>query len=78
MKTMTCYQLGGACNNKFYANTFEEMAEMSKKHGTEKFQIGDEQHMIAMNKMMELMNSPEAMTKWFENKKKEFNSLPED
>ena len=78
MKTMTCIQLGGACDKKFHANTFEEMAEMSKKHGTEKFQIGDEQHLIAMNKMMELMKSPEAMTKWFENKKKEFNSLPED
>jgi len=78
MKTMTCNQLGGACDKEFHANTFEEMAEMSKKHGTEKFQIGDEQHLIAMNKMMELMKSPEAMTKWFENKKKEFNSLPED
>ena len=78
MKTMTCIQLGGACDKKFHANTFEEMAEMSKKHGTEKFQIGDEQHLIAMNKMMELMKSPEAMTKWFEHKKKEFNSLPED
>ena len=78
MKTMTCNQLGGACDKKFHANTFEGMVEMSKKHGTEKFQIGDEQHMIAMNKMMELMKSPEAMTKWFENKKKEFNSLPED
>ena len=78
MKTMTCNQLGGACDNEFHANTFEEIAEMSKKHGTEKFQIGDEQHLKAMNKMMELMKSPEAMTKWFENKNKEFNSLPED
>ena len=78
MKTMTCIQLGGACDKKFHANTFEEMAEMSKKHGTEKFQIGDEQHLIAMNKMMELMKSTEAMTKWFENRKKEFNSLTED
>ena len=78
MKTMTCTQLGGACDKKFHANTFEEIAEMSKNHGTQKLQIGDEQHMIAMNKMMELMKSPEAMTRWFENKKKEFNSLPED
>jgi L-rhamnose mutarotase len=78
MKTMTCNQLGGACDKKFHANTFEEMAEMSKKHGTKKFQIGDEQHLKAMNKMMELMKSPENMTRWFENKKKEFNSLPED
>jgi hypothetical protein len=78
MKTMTCNQLGGACDKIFHANTFEEIAEMSKKHGSEKFQMGDEKHLKAMNKMMELMKSPEAMTKWFENKKKEFNSLPED
>ncbi len=78
MKTMTCNQLGGACDKKFHAGTFDEMAEMSKKHSEEKFQIGDEQHLAARNKMMELMKSPEAMTMWFEKKKKEFDSLPED
>ncbi len=31
MKTMTCKQLGGACDKEFQANTFEEMAELSKK-----------------------------------------------
>jgi predicted small metal-binding protein len=42
MKTMTCNQLGGACELQFNANTFEEMAEMSKKHGMEMYQKGDE------------------------------------
>ena len=78
MKTMTCNQLGGACNEEFHANTFDEIAEMSKNHGTEKFQMGDEQHIKAMNKMMELMKSPDAMNDWFESKRKEFDSLPED
>ncbi len=32
MKTMTCEQLGGACDKEFHAKTFEDMAEMSKKH----------------------------------------------
>jgi len=78
MKTMTCNQLGGACDKEFHASTFEEMAEMSKNHGTEIFQMGDEQHLMAMNKMMELMKSPDALNEWFENKRKEFDSLPED
>ena len=78
MKTMTCNQLGGACDKKFHDNTFEEMAEMSKKHGTEKFQMGDDQHLKAMNKMMDLMKSPDAMNDWFEIKRKVFNSMPED
>ena len=78
MKTMTCKQLGGACQMEFNANTFEEMAELSKKHGMEMFQKKDEEHIKAMNDMKELMNDPNAMSNWFENKKKEFESLPED
>ena len=78
MKTMTCKQLGGACDKEFHADTFEEMAKMSKKHGMEMFQLGDDGHLKAMNKMQELMESPEAMQEWFENRKKEFDALPED
>lgn len=78
MKTMTCKQLGGACDKEFHAGTFEEMAEMSKKHGMEMFQKGDEPHLNAMNKMQELMKSPEAMNEWFENMRKEFDTQPED
>ncbi len=78
MKTMTCKQLGGPCDKEFYANTFEEMAEMSKKHGMEMFQMGDEEHLNAMNEMQELMKSPEAMKEWFENRRKEFDALPEN
>jgi hypothetical protein len=76
MKTMTCKQLGGACDKEFNANTFEEIAEMSKKHGMELFQKGDEPHLKAMNEMQELMKSPDTIKEWFENKRKEFNALP--
>ncbi len=57
MKTMTCKQLGGACDKEFHANTFEEMAEMSKNHGMEMFQKGDEAHLKAMNEIQEMMKS---------------------
>lgn len=33
MTTMTCNQLGGACEKEFKANTSEEIEEMNKKHG---------------------------------------------
>ncbi len=75
MKTMTCKQLGGACDKEFHANTFEEMAELSKKHGAEMFQAGDKTHLEAMNKMKHLMQDPKAMQEWFENKRKEFEAL---
>jgi len=76
MKTMTCNQLGGACDKEFQADTFDEIAELSKKHGMEMYQQGDEQHKQAMNEMRILMQSPEAMTAWFEDKRKEFDALP--
>ena len=75
---MTCKQLGGACNAAFHANSFEEMADLSKKHGMEMFQKADEAHLEAMNEMKELMKTPDAMKAWFENKRKEFEALPED
>ncbi len=78
MKTMTCKQLGGACDKEFHANTFEEMAEMSKEHGFNMFQKDDHPHLKAMNEMQELLKSPDAMNKWFENKRQEFNNLPEN
>jgi uncharacterized protein len=80
MKTMTCAQLGGpeTCNEEFHAENFEEMAQMSKNHGMEMFQKGDEEHIKVMNKMKEGVNDPDTMKNYMENKKKLFDSLPED
>ena len=78
MKTMTCKQLGGACDNEFHANSFDEIAEMSKNHGIEMFHKGNKEHLKAMNAMKELMQKPDSMLEWFENKKIEFEALPED
>ncbi len=78
MKTMTCKQLGGACEKEFHANSFEEIGEMSKQHGMEMFQKKDEAHQEAMNNMQELMQNPEEMKAWFENKEKEFKALSDD
>lgn len=75
---MTCKQLAGACDIEFHANSFEEIAEQSKKHGMEMFQKGDEKHLQAMSEMKKLMKTPNAMKEWFDSKRKEFDSLPED
>ncbi len=78
MKTMTCKQLGGACDMKFHAKTFEEMKIMSMKHAHEMYKKGDEAHMKVMEKMKEKMKDSEAMEKWMASKKREFDELPED
>jgi len=75
MKTMKCKQLGGACEKEFHTNSFDEIAEMSKRHGIEMFEINDEAHLEAMNEMRKLMQKPEAIEQRFESKKKEFGSL---
>ena len=77
MKSMNCKQLGGVCDQLFQANTFEEIAEMSKKHGMEMFQKGDEAHLKAMKEMQTKMQTPEAMQKWYDSKRKLFDELPE-
>ena len=75
---MTCKQLGGACNKEFRANSFEEIAEQSKKHGMEMMQAGDKEHLKAMEGMKNLMSSPDAMKNWMAARRKEFETLPED
>ncbi|WOK07965.1 DUF1059 domain-containing protein [Imperialibacter roseus] len=77
MKTMTCRQLGGACDKAFQAATFDEIAQLSKTHGTEMFKKGDAAHLEAMQAMSELMKSPDKMKAWFEAKKREFETLPD-
>ncbi len=64
MKTMTCKELGGACDLAFQANTFEEMAQMSQIHGKEMFQKGDTPHLQAMTEMRNLMQSSDGMARW--------------
>jgi hypothetical protein len=77
MKSMTCNQLGGACDEVFRASSFEEMAELSKQHGMKMHQEQDAAHLDAMKAMQELMQNPDEMNKWFESKRADFEALPE-
>jgi hypothetical protein len=78
MKTMNCKQLGGACELEFHAETFDEIAQMSRDHGMEMFKEKDEAHLEAMYKMQEMMNDQEALKNWIADRKKEFEELPEN
>lgn len=73
---MTCKQLGGACEKEFFANTFEEIAQMSQKHGMEMFEKKEPSHLHAMKEMKERMQSPEMMKEWMQKKKEAFENLP--
>ena len=58
----------------FHANSFDEMAEMSKQHAVKMLHKKDAAHIRVMDEMPELMKNPEAMKQWFESKKQEFES----
>ncbi|NND16341.1 MAG: DUF1059 domain-containing protein [Eudoraea sp.] len=78
MKSMSCNQLGGACDKVFQAETFEEMTALSKEHGMEMFQKGDKPHLEAMQKIRSMMQTPGAVEKWMEERRAAFDALAED
>lgn len=78
MKTMTCRQMGGACDETFSAASFEEMVELSKQHGMNMLQQGDEAHLKIMDEMREIMQKPGAIDAYMAEKKKAFEEHPDD
>lgn len=78
MKTMTCKQLGGPCEQEFHAETFDEMVKKSQQHGIEMAEKGALEYIKVMEIMREGMNNPEVMKAWVEKIQKEFDILPED
>ena len=68
MKTMTCKQLGGACDLEFHAETFDEIAEQSRNHGLEMAHNSEQAHLEAMQKMQNTMSDPISMQKWMDEK----------
>ena len=48
MKSMTCNQLGGACEQVFSGETFDDLAAQSQQHGKQMFGANDGPHMEAM------------------------------
>ncbi len=74
---MTCRELGGACEQKLSASTFDEIAMLASKHGREMVAKGDIAHIEAMNAMRNAMTSPEAMNSWMAEKRKAFDAKPE-
>lgn len=68
---MTCKQLGGECELMFEAKTFEDISDLSKNHAKEIFAKGDQDHIAAMNVMMEMMKKGE-LDAWMSARKAEF------
>ena len=68
MKTMTCKELGGTCEQKLSANSWDEMVQRITKHVMER-------HPDVAKEMEKMHN--EAPKKWGREMKPKFDAAPE-
>ena len=78
MKTMTCRQLGGACDLDLRGETADEIIKLQDKHLREVVAGGDTAHEEALNAMKGRWKHPIKGMGWYKSTKKEFAALPED
>ena len=80
MKTMTCKQLYGPCDEPIHGATSQDMMQNSQKHAMEMVAKGDALHTEAMNAMKEQHKdmSPENVKQWMEKFESDFAATPED
>ena len=78
MKTMTCQQLGGACDLPLRGSTADEVIKAQDKHLKEAVAAGDTTHEQALEEMKGRWKHPIKGMGWYKNTKREFAELPED
>jgi len=78
MKTMTCRQLGGACDLELRGDTADKVIKLQDKHLKEIVANGDTAHEQALKDMKGRWKNPIKGMGWYKNTKKAFAALPED
>ncbi len=78
MKTMTCSQLGGACDFQLHGETADEVIKLQDKHLNDMVAGGDGAHEGALKEMKGRWKHPVSGMKWYKKTKREFAALPED
>jgi predicted small metal-binding protein len=78
MKTMTCKQLGGACDLQLRGGTADEVIKAQDRHLRDAVAEGDTAHEPALNEMKGRWKHPIKGMGWYKNTKREFSELPED
>jgi predicted small metal-binding protein len=78
MKTMTCNQLGGACDLELHGETADEVIKAQDRHLREAVAAGDATHQQALDEMKGRWKHPLRGMGWYKSTKREFAGLPED
>jgi predicted small metal-binding protein len=78
MKTMTCRQLGGACDLELRGGSADDVIKAQDQHLKDAVKGGDASHAQAHQDMKGRWRHPVASMGWYRDTKKAFADLPED
>ena len=78
MKTMTCRQLGGACDLELRGDTADDVIKAEDKHLKDVVAGGDTAHEQALKEMKGRWRHPVSGMGWYRTAKRNFAELPDD
>jgi predicted small metal-binding protein len=78
MKTMTCEQLGGACELMHRGSTADEVIKAQDRHLREAVAAGNAAHENALTEMKGRWKNPIKGMGWYRDTKRRFAALPDD
>jgi hypothetical protein len=78
MKTMTCAQMGGPCDQAFQGESADDVIKQQDQHLKDMVSAGDEAHVPADNDMRGRWKHPIKGMGWYKSTKKAFAALPQD
>jgi hypothetical protein len=78
MKTMTCRELGGACDLAHHGGDANEVIKAQDRHLREAVAGGDSEHETALREMKGRWKRPVSGLKWYRQVQRDFAALPAD
>lgn len=78
MKTMTCRELGGACDLELRGETADEVIVQQDQHLKDVVAAGDAAHAEALKQMQGRWKRPVSGLKWYRSTKREFAARAAD
>jgi hypothetical protein len=76
MKTMTCRELGGACDLELAGTDANEIIQAQDRHLREVVAAGDTDHEPALRDMKGRWRRPISGMKWYKKVQRDFAALP--
>ena len=77
MKTMTCNQLGGPCDQALHGDTADDVIKAQDRHLHDMVAGGDASHDPALDAMKGRWKHPISGMKWYRTAKRDFAALPD-